>query len=173
MADDKGASGGGAWGVAEIIIAIILVLALLAKITGKPITPVFDSSSPTTSSTPTTSSEKEDTTTCAITTTRPRPLEVVGDFVVLTGATTGCIYDIGVTPTVTATVVDASGGILSTPTTITPPFTSIDNKMPFEATIPFTKQTVFSTGYIIVTTTTHAAPNTTDTIQAKVPIRFK
>ncbi len=161
MADDKG--GGSSWSPIEIIVALILVIAILSRISGKEITPI--------TATPqhTSDSSTQATVGCTIRVSKPKPLEVVtGDFVDVQGAAVGCGSIVGTNFSVV--IIGENGVALTDIVPVPLTYTDTENNLPFQVAVSFTTRPTTGSGYIVITPASAIDGSITG---ARIPIRFK
>ncbi len=165
MADDKG--GGSSWSPIEIIIVLILVIALLSRLSGKEVTPITQV--PQAANAPTITEQTGATVGCTVRVSKPKPLEVVtGDFVDIQGAAVGCGSIVGTN--FSAVVVNEAGAAMSALTTVPLTYTDVENNLPFQVPVSFTTKPTTATGYIVITPASAIDGSITG---VRVPIRFK
>lgn len=168
MADDKG-GGGSAWGPLEIIFVIILVIALLDKLTGKQ-TVLFPGN--TDSQTPTQSQPaKPDATKngCGLTIITPEMNAKVGTSIAIVGSVAGCNWVPTQDIALYAQVIDANGLPVSLYEAIAPSTTRANGEVTFSTTISLNKTPATTKGTIIFIPAT-PVPNRAVTI--RMPLTF-
>ncbi len=165
MADDKG--GGSSWSPVEIIIVLILVVALLSRLSGKEITPITEV--PQAANAPTSASQTGAAVGCTVRVSKPKPLEIVtGDFIDIQGAAVGCGSIVGTN--FSAVVVNETGAAVSALTTVPLTYSDIENNLPFQVAVSFTTKPTTATGYLVITPASAVDGSITG---VRIPIRFK
>ncbi len=99
-------SGGSSWGTFEVILGILLAIGLLSNITGKPITPITETSKKEkTELKPTDDSQNR----CGLSITKPLSMENISDSFVLSGSVNGCNWKADGTTALFAQVINGAG----------------------------------------------------------------
>jgi len=168
MADDKKpASGGSEWGTFEIILGLLLVIALLDRLSGN-----NRIGKPTAANTPDNTPayvQNFDDATCGLSIERPLPQERLSGFITIVGKTEGCNWPFERGVVLYAQVVDSKGKPVSAYTAVTPSAISGET-ISFATTISITTAPAKGTGYLILLPATQ--PKSNYTLSTRIPIRF-
>jgi hypothetical protein len=166
MADEKKGGDDSAWGMLEIIIAILLIVGLLEHLFGK--TPSFKD-------TPAEQAVKEEPayeegSQCGLSLTRPRANEKAGTVITISGTAGNCDWPTTQTVALYALVVDAKGKAVSEYTAI-PPRNRYNGDASFDATVVLTAKPAPGTGYVILVPAQQVVGGG-KTVSARIPVKF-
>ncbi len=164
MADDKGApSGGGGWGVLEIVLGIILIVGLLDRLSGNKIA----TNEPTNNVPVVTQDDAANR--CGLTLAEPKANANVSRFVTIRGEVGGCNWKTTDRVALYAQLIDAKGKSVSSYLAIPPTGGSGESVVFFE-TITLTATAAAGTGYLILVP---AVPSDTEqSVSVRIPLLF-
>lgn len=165
MADAPASSGGSGWGVFEVILGIVLAIALISNINGKPITPIVD----TANDTETVSKTTEDSNNrCGLSITAPLSLEKVSTAVHLAGLVSGCNWQPDGQTALFAQVINGGGVPISDYVAVQNNNTDIINTA-FDTAIVLNSTAKAGTGYLILIPAKQTADKP---LTVRIPIRI-
>lgn len=165
MADDKGGGGGGwEWGALEIVLAVLLVIGVLDRITG--------TKSSTISATPVAPVVQEDPSIrCGLSLEAPKPNEKSRAFITVRGTVGSCNWKATASTALYAQVVDAKGKSVTHYLAIPPlSFDQGSDTVAFDQVISFTATPAKGIGYLILVPA--LSPATDRSVSARIPLAF-
>jgi hypothetical protein len=164
---DAPKTGGGGWTALEIIVVLILAIGLLDRISGKPITPLFDSSS----TKPASQKPALDYTNpyCGLSISSPKSNALVTTSIALVGTVHGCNWLPNGTVALNAQVIDANGLPLTDYLNI-PSTTKTDTATNFASVIALTAPSPTHSGYLILIPATPKQIG--ESTSVRIPLQF-
>jgi hypothetical protein len=166
MAEDKGA-GGSSWGPLEIALVLLLVIAVLDRLSGKNL---FSTAPGTTKPAPSYEAvleEQKNYASCGLVVTNPKPLQKISGAVSISGRIEGCNWNTTEDAALYAQVIDSKGRPVSEYQKIAP--TASLYEITFQGTVYITGAPT-GTGYLILVPAVQ--PNQDRSISSKIPIKF-